>query len=714
MCAKDVIDSWLLNAVPVENRRRYLGLLIWAAYFILPNDAAGLVRGVPLGPIEAAALLAIGWLALNRRRLPFAPVAALMMIVTTAAGLAIPGTNGFRARYFVSADGSGAPERSPEFVDRAFTRIDRQLDFVPGANELPLNFFNDNSRYSLFQVVAQGQGGKPVFSVRWSGVWRVPDGVEAIYVAAPQAIGEVSVDGAKVAAVGASDAGDAVANISLARGWHRLDVALSSPAGAPKRFSAGTIHDGVRTPFDSREVVTQQIREWQMSAAGWLRIGRTLVDAAALLLVAVVFATTLGKKVAALFTTASDRERRDQVMVLFAAAAAIDAWRFAWPWATRVMRLVPGDDTLTYETYARDILFNGILMSGGKPLGQGEPFYYQAFYPYFLAGTHWLFGEFLYGAVLVQRLLAAYAIVTLARIAIRFTADRAWVVALPIATAFIGWKFWPIADQPLNESLYVPLLVAATAALIRLCNYPSARRALSSGILSGVAAITRSTALVAWVVVWPAIWLALRGRPGRARVVAILIASFLVVFSLVAVRNWIVAGVFAPTSTEMGITLLGGNEPPAGLTIDPARRPYYQRFGLSDHTATVIDYAIAEPRLFSLNIGRKALFVLGFYEPYAPGWGYSPVYIATWITASAGLWLALRHRRGSIWPVLIPAIVSLTQFVAIVMVYPKGERLVVPVHVVLIPYCAAAVWFAVNSRSSEAANVNLIASRTNT
>jgi hypothetical protein len=38
----------------------------------------------------------------------------------------------------------------------------------------------------------------------------------------------------------------------------------------------------------------------------------------------------------------------------------LDALRVAWPWATRVMMLVGGDDTLTYETFARDILFNGI------------------------------------------------------------------------------------------------------------------------------------------------------------------------------------------------------------------------------------------------------------------------------------------------------------------------------------------------------------------
>jgi hypothetical protein len=378
------------------------------------------------------------------------------------------------------------------------------------------------------------------------------------------------------------------------------------------------------------------------------------------------------------------------------------------------MVLVGGDDTLTYETFARDILFNGILMSGGKPLGHGDPFYYQAFYPYFLAVTHAVFGEFMFGAVLVQRLLAAWAIVKLVQMTIRFTAERAWIAALPIAAAFVGWKFWHIAGQPLNESLYVPLLVAATAATIRLCDDATARMGIWSGVLSGLTTITRSTALLAWAVVWPSAWLSLKGRPRRVQVLAILVASFLAVFSLPAIRNWIVAGVPSPIPTEGAITLLGGNEPPPGLAIDPARLQTYGRFGISELTATVIEYAIQEPRLFALNLGRKALFVLGVHEPYAPGWGYSPVYILNWMMAMAGIWLVVKRRRGPIWLLLMPAMIALTQFIAIVIVYPKGERLIVPVHIMLIPYCASAAWFALNRRSSDAANVNLMANRTST
>ena len=695
-------------------QRRLLPMLVWAAYFLVPNDAGGLIDGLAVGPIEAAALLAIGWLALQCRRLPFAVFAAAVAIVTGAAGFAIPGGPGMRARYFANGEGTGAPERSAEFINSPFTRIDRRLHFSPGGPELPLNFFNDNTRYSLFQVAYTRHDQLP-FAARWSGEWWVGPGIDAIYIQTGKAAGEVFIDGVPVASVAPDDEdGESVVPLSLTEGWHRLDVSLRSPYGASRRFSAGTVRGGIRQAFDSTEVVTQRIRLWQMTSARALRMVRIAADLVALLIVGSVFAMTLWRVIVALVAPAGDAERRRQVMAVFAAIAAADALRVAWPWATRMMLLVAGDDTATYETFARDILFNGVLMSGGKPLGLGEPFYYQAFYPYFLALEHLAGGEFMFGVVLIQRLLAAYAIAKLVEISVRFTSERAWIVALPIAAGFVGWKFWHIAAQPLNESLYVPLLIGSIAALIRLADVPDTRGALRTGLLCGLTVITRTTALLAWVMVAFPLWWSMRDRPLRTRAVVVLAASFFAVFSLIAIRNAIVAHVFAPTPTELGVTLLGGNEPPAGFAINAGRVELYRRLGVSDLTATVIDYAISEPGLFTINLMNKALFVLGFYERYAPGWGYSPVYIATWISAVAGLALLLRQQRGRIWPVLMPAIIALTQFVAIVIIYPKGERLVVPVHITLIPYSAAAAWFILNRRSSEAPNVNLMASRTST
>ena len=668
-----------------------MSFLTWLAYILLPNDAGGLIQGIPLGPFEAAALLMLAWLWLAGRRPPFALIAGVVLGATYAAGAAIPGEGGFRARYFTNAAATGAPERSTEFADAPFTRIDRRLDFRPDGPEFPLPFFNDHR--TNFYKPGEPQRRYLEFAVRWSGWWWVDGDRPRVYLDAPGADARMYVDGAEAMVVAAAGGSPAIMELPLTAGWHRLEIVFGSPYAGGRTFSSGIMDGENRVPFGVSMVVTQQIRGWQMTAARLLRRVKFIADVALLTCLSWLIVRQLARLVRDLRQPASAAARLRHVLAAFAAVAAVDGLLFALRWWNRNMVLLGGDDTITYEGYARDILLHGILMTGGHPLGEGEPFYYQAFYPYFLALTHKLFGEGMFGPVFVQRLLAAVAVWKLVEIAVRFADERIWKVALPIAVLYIWWKFSAIAAQPLNESLYLPLLVVTTAALIELCLTPTRRRALAAGVLAGLTTITRSTVLLSWVVVWPACWLALRGVSHRRAVVTILVAATLTVFSLIAIRNWIVAGVFAPTSTELGITLLGGNEVPPGVTIDlTRRRAWYQQFGIGDHTATVIEYAITAPAPFAQNLGRKTLFALGYYEPYAPGWGYSPVYIAVWTSAIAGCVLATRAARHAL-PALLPALIAFTQFVAVVIVYPKGERLIVPIHVSLIPYSAVTVWY---------------------
>jgi hypothetical protein len=170
-----------------------------------------------------------------------------------------------------------------------------------------------------------------------------------------------------------------------------------------------------------------------------------------------------------------------------------------------------------------------------------------------------------------------------------------------------------------------------------------------------------------------------------------MVACSLGVFSLIALRNWIVANQFVATSTELGITLLGGNEPPPEVTIDLAGRgALYERLALNPNTAKVVEFAITAPSAFAMGLARKAAFALGFYEPYAPGWGYSPVYIAVWTSALAGVVIAIRQRAAPRIAALLPLLIALTQYAAVVIVYPKGERLILPIHTLLAPYAAIA------------------------
>lgn len=642
---------------------------------------------MPLGPIETAALLMLAWLVIRRAPLPGAAIVGVIFAIAWAAEAAIPGRGGFRARYYATETASGAHERSTEFRNEAFTRIDDRIDFIPGRRDFPLAFFNDNSRFN-FYLPDQPERHRLGFSVRWSGLWWA-GGTRELYLDAPEAHAEIAIDG--VDFLSSSPASGTITRIiELTPGWHRLDIVFRAPHGSPRRLGAGELRDGEAIPFDAGMVVTQQIREWQWRAYGVLRVVRLVVDVGVLAWLAWCFVADVVRGTRKLIAGGRAQIGMRTGLAVLAIAGAIDALTFAWPWTGRLLVMVGGDDPMTYEGYARDIQLNGILMNGGLPLGQGEPFYYQAFYPYFLAAVHTLFGEGMFGVLFVQRMLGVALAALLTVTAARLAGERTWPTALACAVLFVWWKFWPIALDLLSESLYIPLLAAATLAAIIAAQQPSNRRAAVAGVLTGVATITRSTALLGWPVVALAAWTAWRPLAARPRLMAILLGCAVAVFSLIAIRNWIVSYRFSPASTEFGVTLLGGNIPPDDLTIDRSpRRPLYERWRLDEATARVIEYAITAPRAFAANLGRKALFALGFYELYADGWGISPVYIVVWTSAIAGLMLG-RPPGTPWWLFALPAMIALSQYVAVVAVYPKGERLILPIHTLLVPYSAIA------------------------
>ena len=672
-------------------------LLVWILYFLVPSEG-GVVHGIPAGRIEAIGLLLVIWIAAHRVRLIGSWAAAAVAIAAVIASAAVPGDPGLNARYFATASAGGTHERSIENRDGRFTRIDDRIDFVRDDRDFHLAFFNDHTRFNFMRP------GEPdrralEFAVAWTG-WFWADGAETFYVHAPKASAQVSIDTQSVFSTTPASAEES-RELQLNPGWHRLHITFSSPYGAPREFSAGVIRSGMHQPFDRTMVRSERADQRQRVAARVLTTGKTIADLIALAWLGGLATLLLLGRLGEVW------QRRqpvhEAVIALFVAGGAIEALRFAWPWTDRFRNMIAGDDPMTYEGYARDILFNGILMDGGLPAGQGQPFYYQAFYPYFLAATHAVFGEGFFGALFLQRLFVALTAVALTGIAIKLRGETVWPFALLVSALFTYWKLAPIAADMLNESLYVPLLAAWTAALVETCRRPSTRQAALAGVLGGLAAITRSTSLLSWFVVWPFAFFELRGTAGRAKVITTLAACSLGVFSLITIRNAIVSHTFAPASTELGITLLGGNQPPPGLVLDASpRKAFYDRFGVDGYTVEVLEYAIAAPGTFMANMGQKALFALGFYEPYAPGWGHSPVYIAVWTSAVYGLIALLRHNSGHKLLAAIPLAIAITQYVAVVIVYPKGERLILPVHTVLVPYAGIAayeIWTRVAARS---------------
>ena len=656
-------------------------LLIWLCYVLLPSEG-GILDGLPLGRVDTVGLVLVLWIAAHRVRLAGAGAAAVVIVASAIGSAAIPGEPGLYARYFATGAVGGTHERSTEYRDPAYTRVDHRIDFARAGRDFPLAFFNDHTRFN-FTGANQPDRHYLEFAVTWNGwVWAEP-GSHTFFLHAPGETAEMAIDASPVLRVTPAS-GDQTVALNMRAGWHRLHVTMTSPYRSSRDFSAGEIMHGSEHPFDALAVRTERIDGRQMILARTLRTGKSVADMAVMAWLSIVAALLLLRHAGEVWQKRLAAPKA--AIAVFIAAALVEGMRFAWPWAERLMVMTGGDDPMTYEAYARDILLNGPLMNGGVPLFQGEPFYYQPLYPYFLAAAHFVFGEGMFGVIFLQRVIVALTAVFLTRIAMRIRGDAIWPTALLISTLFLWWKFAPIARDLLNESIYVPLLVSWTASLVALGLSPQAGRAAATGILGGLAAMARSTSILSWPIVWPAIFIALP-RHRRSRTLGTVVACSLALFSLIAARNWVVSHRFVPVSTEFGVTLAGGNIPPDGLIIDTGpRQATYERLGVDGHTAQTIEYAVTAPWSFAANLGRKALFALGFYEPYAPGWGYSPVYIAVWLSAAFGIAIALRDPLAPRIPLLLPLAIALTQYLAVVLVYPKGERLILPIHVLLVPY----------------------------
>jgi len=337
---------------------------------LLPSED-GLLDGVPLGRVDTLGVVLLFWIAAHRVRLGGARVAAAVIAVVAIAMAAVPGDGGLHARYFATDVGGTAHERSTEYDDPPSTRIDPRLDFVPGEHDFPLAFFNDHARFNFTQP------GDPdrrhlAFAVAWNGWWWVPPGTHTLYVHAPGATAEIAIDASPLLRV-VPASGEQTIAITLTGGWHRLHATIASPYGAPRAFSAGEIVNGGRRPFDAQWVRTERIDGRQRIVLHALRVLKPTADVLVLAWLSGVAGLLLLRRIGELWQRGVAAPHA--AIALFMVGGVAEGLRFAWPWAGRFRVMIGGDDPMTYEAYARDILFNGPLMNGGLPLGQGEPFY---------------------------------------------------------------------------------------------------------------------------------------------------------------------------------------------------------------------------------------------------------------------------------------------------------------------------------------------------
>ncbi|MBM3819283.1 MAG: hypothetical protein FJW14_09760 [Acidimicrobiia bacterium] len=655
--------------------------LVWTAYILLPVAGHGWLDGVPLGPIEAAALAFVWWVWAADRRIAGGAVVAGLLVVKVALGLVLV-ERGLAASYYANDSWAPPLERSLDFRRRDITRVDQSLAFGnDGRPDIPLHFVNE-LRFNYF-AENQPVRDRLAYSVVWSGYVLGGGAGQTFYLNTAEGTrADLSIDSrAMVALDGATD-GNAAATLSP--GWHAVTVRLAGPYGAGRRIEAGEIVDGVRRPFDDRRVY--------VGAVGGVRrtldcIGRwvaTIVDAFVLGYLVVL--------VAGRVRTAWDDRRSGRLLF---GAAIVEAVLFALPRAGRLVVLTGGDDWLIYESYARSIVLGDVMLGEATA---GHAFYAQVLYPYFLASVHLLTGDAFFGPLFVQRLLLAGVVAGIGSLtATFFGASARWIALLAGGFVVYGTAGrW--AGILLTEAVFVPLLVLWLWLLVRAAQEhgASTRTVVLAGIVGGVATLVRATLILTWVVALPVWSAALRAR--RRRAVALMIVVMVAIVSLATLRNWIVTGGFVPVTSSVGMALYVGNTPPVPVApAPPARAAWYRRLGVSGETETVVEYAFQQPRAFAANITRKAAYALGFFESSGLDDGTvdgtQTLYVGTWILALVGGIAVWRRRREYDALVLLPVLVALSHFATIVAFYPQvyRDRLLLAMHLPLIPYATLAV-----------------------
>lgn len=667
--------------------------LLWLAYLIVPVQGWGLFDGRPLGGLESVVLLAFAWLWWTRRSIPWAVVAVVALLLKIGLG-GLLDQRGFGAFYYANATHSGRHEHSTEPFVGGFTRIDHRLSFGgPGDDDLPVHFFNDIDRFNFYLPTQPARDGLPV-SVIWTGhVYSERDAVKRLYIRNP--------GGPATVVVGVEGFVERPASptawsgyVTLRPGSNLVMVRMSIPQGAPRIISVGWLVNGVEQPWDDSSILRLDATPGRIARGIWIRRVSVVFDAVLCLAlvvgVVVTFAGVCRRLVAELNV-------RDALALAWLVVAA-DVVRVGWPFLGKMITLGGGDDWLSYETLARDIGLHGLWMLKGAALGQGQPFYFQPLYPYFVAAAHWVFGEGLFGVFFLQIGLAGAAAIALWRLTASLFGERVGAAGLLVAAVVIYEKVAPWSVFVLNELLFVPLVCLWALLLVRLARAqsPSLLTAAAVGVVGGVATLARSPLMLGWPLALSLLFIALRSTRRAGRVVIVLAVAMMAVTSLATFRNWMVSGKAVLVASSGPINFFIGNEPPMKLVAPPDHKAQYDRFGIDPNVQTSLEFARQKPGLFFDGWRKKALYSLGIFDVIAPERGRSVFYMTCVLLALLGcVWIAFRPAwllRPDL-ATLIPLSLAASHFAILVIIFPTvhGDRLLVPFYALLVPYVAVVI-----------------------
>ena len=631
-----------------------------ALYLLLPSAAASPFGSWPLTPPGAAVFaiaISVAFLAtrVHSARVPGRLTAVVVLLMVARVVLATMAVDeGWLARYYTNESWSGQPEWSSDFRWTDATRIDRTLTFEAGT--LPIHFLNG----AEFSKGNEREITQPL-TIDWSGVFSVADATPMEVEVTANGEASVLVDGTEVASTSAA----ATLRTNLGAGSHHAVVRYRKPAGTAGALVVSMRHAGTRDTL-------------RVYPAGVNPRSRPIVDGFAVAIDAIALLTLL---VITAMTLRSAWRSAYRVQAVVGAAVLIvlgvQGYVTALPNAYQFRTLTGGDDWLGFESRARDVLQNGLLMTLGKPLGEGAAYFYHPFYSYVLAGVHLVAGESLFAPVFVHFLILAVTALLLWSFASGLfgrIAATCGLAALIVVFEVDFVRYYTITL--LSENLYVLTVTICLMAFARWATTGRVAALIQAGAWAGISAATRP-AMMMFLFPALAVTVAIAFRHRRGwwpwQAACIAGASWMAVLLPFTIRNWIVARRLVLISDGLGGGFIEHGVPPG---IDAA--PYLNSYtgGIGNSLVVLWRVVIEHPvAVASLQL-QKLGFSLGMVH-WFDGFRPHPELAAITLLYLLMIVLSPVMRRPEVWPIHA-FVVSHVASMALTSPWNYGYRLILP------------------------------------
>ncbi|HEX8920148.1 MAG TPA: hypothetical protein VF766_01640 [Pyrinomonadaceae bacterium] len=323
-----------------------------------------------------------------------------------------------------------------------------------------------------------------------------------------------------------------------------------------------------------------------------------------------------------------------------------------------------GDDWLLYKQYAASILHDGLLIRA-HPGTYYEPAGF--FYNYFIAAVFWLTGENSSYVYLVQAGMLAIS-VGLMTIAFKPYLSKQVIPfywgALAL-TLFLD-MFLIYTFRLLSENLLLFLLPIFFLSILRTFEMKSVLLAACAGIVLGFCSLCRPNIVLIGPTAFILLFIYLKHQPRRGAIISAFLFCFLLVISLLPLRNYLVAHEVRvpidPYKSHNMRKALGIYQP---VTPPPA--------------STVALHAI---KLYA----RLILFCSGLTFLELPLRWLRPHWTLMWAGTFLFAWRAFKRRRLEFWESLTLSfvILYLAPLIVLINITSYGFRMVVPVIPVIL------------------------------